>query len=424
MEPGGTLVLLDVHHGLDTRPSFASVEVILAETGFSIRRKENLTEGVAWSASLWGTRRPETADRTPLLASNSIASSLSSGKASCHLLVCQLTDFRIRDYRSGDEEKILELFARCFHQHRSQKHWRWQYLSAPGGGPKISLAVQGNEQLAGQYAGYPVSFVRYRGGQQETFASHQVGDTMTRPDIRHIGRGPTSLLCRTARHFYSRHCQSQVAFNYGFNVGNIQRFSMRFLEARKVMPVALWRRSSKDFSVQPSRSDRWLRRTKIQLVEKPNSKWDEFFERVAPQYGFLAQRTARQLQWRYWDRPDFSYFVLAAMERNRLCGWSIFRRQEDTLLWGDCLFDQRHLNLLPMLLTAALESTWAEGVTQIEGWFSDRTDWFAQELVNLGFQRHPEPNDLALMCVPFSAQDPTETMRQSLYYTLGDSDLF
>ena len=37
--------------------------------------------------------------------------------------------------------------------------------------------------------------------------------------IRHIGRGPSSVLGRSALHFYEHYCEGVVAFNYGFNVG-------------------------------------------------------------------------------------------------------------------------------------------------------------------------------------------------------------
>ena len=47
--------------------------------------------------------------------------------------------------------------------------------------------------------------------------------------VRHVGRGPTSILGRTALHFYETFCEGKVAFNYGFNVANIQRFSLKFL---------------------------------------------------------------------------------------------------------------------------------------------------------------------------------------------------
>ncbi|HWS72809.1 MAG TPA: GNAT family N-acetyltransferase, partial [Thermoanaerobaculia bacterium] len=130
--------------------------------------------------------------------------------------------FVVRACRAGDEQAILELFARSFHAPRPLALWRWKYEDDPWGRAHISLTLAEDDRiLLGHYAGYPVPFVD---GDAE-FLAHQVGDTMTDAAIRHVGRGPTSVLGRTALHFYATFCEGQVAFNYGFNVANIQKFS-------------------------------------------------------------------------------------------------------------------------------------------------------------------------------------------------------
>ena len=54
----------------------------------------------------------------------------------------------------------------------------------------------------------------------------------------------------------------------------------------------------------------------------------------------------------------------------------------------------------------------------IECWSRD------ESLHTFGFEQRAEPQDLGLMCVPFTMPDATARMRESLYYTWGDSDLF
>src|SRR5438046_5530495 len=130
--------------------------------------------------------------------------------------------FTIRSYQQGDEAAILDLFARAFHLPRSRAHFDWKYLHNPYGNEHISLACDAS-RLVGHYAGYPVPFWH----QGQPLPAHQIGDTMTDPSIRHVGRGPTSVLGRTALYFYSQFCDGKIAFNYGFNVANIQKFSLR-----------------------------------------------------------------------------------------------------------------------------------------------------------------------------------------------------
>jgi hypothetical protein len=242
---------------------------------------------------------------------------------------------------------------------------------------------------------------------------------MTDPSIRHIGRGPTSILGQTALHFYEHFCEGKVAFNYGFNVANIQRFSLRFLRSDRVEPVSYWRR---DLPIKRiSRPHRWLRGYQLELVRQVGSDYDQFFEAVAPAYQFLVRRNAQYLRWRYLHCPDPGAFVIAIRKWRRLVGWSVFRVRENRLWWGDALFDPRHADAVDVLLRHVVPSY---PVERVEAWFPPRPRWFADVLTQTDFIADREPQDLSVMCVPFAMPDATERMRQSLYYTMGDSDLF
>jgi hypothetical protein len=63
-------------------------------------------------------------------------------------------------------------------------------------------------------------------------------------------------------------------------------------------------------------------------------------------------------------------------------------------------------------------------VDRIDGWFPQRPSWFDAILSNLRFESRPDPQDLSLMCVPFELPEATACIRERLYYTYGDSDLF
>src|SRR6476620_3834890 len=91
--------------------------------------------------------------------------------------------FAIRGYQRGDETKILELFARSFHQPRSIEHGRWKYENDPWGAHRISLGFNG-EALVSHYAGYPTGFEM----NGASVVANQIGDTMTDRSVRHVGR--------------------------------------------------------------------------------------------------------------------------------------------------------------------------------------------------------------------------------------------
>jgi hypothetical protein len=325
--------------------------------------------------------------------------------------------FSTRTYREGDEQAILDLFARSFHAPRALTQWRWKFQQNPYGRERISLTFDA-AQLVGHYAGYPVPFAI---GEDDVVAN-QIGDTMTDPSIRHIGRGPSSILGRTALHFYEHFCEGKVAFNYGFNVANIQKFSLRFLRSDRVEPVTYRVRDLRQHALPPLRRiERWPRGISLDLVRSTAPEWDAFFDRVREHYGFLSRRDAAYVQWRYLDCPEPSYTVVALRKWRRLVGWIVFRIREDRFSLGDMLIDPDHADVLEAGLRhlSALFPT-----ASIEAWCPPRPSWLDQFLRDLRFENRPEPQDLSVMCVPFMRKDAVEAMRSELFYTMGDSDLF
>jgi hypothetical protein len=332
--------------------------------------------------------------------------------------------FFVRAYRDGDEERILPMFARNFHVERSLARWRWEYRENPYGTLRISEAFAEDGRLVAHYAGYPVCFHHAAGGEPRRLPALQIGDTMTDPAFRHVGRGPTSLLGRTVRHYYARFCEGRVAFNYGFNTGNIQRFSMSFVGARRLesLPFHVLDLARRPLA-PPDRLRSWLAGYRTERIAGFDGRWDRFFQRVSGAYRLLVERDARYLEWRYARCPDTEYFRYAVFRRGRLAGWSVFRRKEERLLWGDALFDPRHPSAVRQLLATVLAAPEHRQARTIETWVTPRPAWWAERVLELGFEPRPEPDDLGFVFVPFG-HDPEEDFRAHLYYTMGDSDLF
>lgn len=320
-----------------------------------------------------------------------------------------------RPYRDGDEPSILDLFARSFpHAPRSLAHFRWKYRENPFGNGHISLTFDDDAKLIGHYSGYLVPFRAY----DNDGLAHQIGDTMTDVSVRHLGRGPTSILGRTALDFYARFCENAIAFNYGFNVANIQKFSLRFLRSDRVESVT-YRVAKPPRPI--GRIERRWRGYQLELVRETTPEWDALFDRAANDYRFLVRRDARYVRWRYLDAPDVQYTVIAVRKWRRLVGWIVYRIRENRFTWGDALFDPRVPDAVAVALRHIVPPL---GVDLIEAWFPPRPLWFHRLLEDLGFETRSEPQDLSLMCVPFTWTDVVSRMREDLYFTWGDSDLF
>ncbi|HSY47410.1 MAG TPA: GNAT family N-acetyltransferase [Thermoanaerobaculia bacterium] len=327
--------------------------------------------------------------------------------------------FATRPFRTGDEEQILDLFARAFpHAPRGIDHFRWEYQRNPAGNERISLTFDQAGRLVGQYAGYPVRVV----DDGRDLVAHQIGDIMTDRSVRQVGRGPTSILARTAQHFYDVFCRGRVAFNYGFTTAAHRELSVRFLGSDAVEPVAYRVRDLASNPLRPiTRRERWLHGWQLELVHDPGEEFDRFFERVAPAYHFLVRRDAPYLRWRYLECPDVPYFIVAIRKWRRLAGWSVFGVRGSRLAWGDALFDPKLPEAAGVLLRHVVPSY---PVDRIDGWFPPRPSWFGAILSDMQFESRADPQDLSLMCVPFDLPDASARISQRLYYTYGDSDLF
>lgn len=339
-----------------------------------------------------------------------------TGEDHLQILVARRDGYVVRAYQPGDEDDILQLFAPAFHAARSADHWRWKFLRNPYGSLRITIARSPEGELAGHYAGYPVKFLHHQGRRSQELSCLQIGDTMTAPSFRGVGRGPTSILGRCVRHFYAAWCEQRVAFNYGFNTGNIQRFSLRFVGAHRLEAVGYWRRDSDSM---PRATGRY----RVAAVEQIDESWSRFCQRVARHYGLLVSRDADYLRWRYLECPDEPRFVMLAVYRwRRLVGWSVFRRRGEQLVWCDALFHPRHVEATADLLRAGLEHPELAGTREVIAWFPPRPDWWHEQVTRMGFTADTEPNDLGVMYVPHARPDSGQLLTQ-LYYTLGDSDL-
>jgi SAM-dependent methyltransferase len=344
------------------------------------------------------------------------------GRMGYEIIVAKKDLYFIRPYADGDEEKILPMFNELFYTNRSIEHWDWKFRDNPYGSHKISEVFSEDGLLAAHYAGYPVPFFDAT-GTPSTFISFQIGDTMTRPGVRNIGLGKSGLLARAANYFYAKFCE-ELPFIYGFNTGHIKKLGMRYLGYTYISPVPYWVKDlSKSLPKPPPFFRRLFSGFTVEEVTSVHGEWDDLFSRISPSYGLLVRRDAAYLKWRYLDCPDKVHRIFAFRKRGKLIGWSVFVRRENTLIWGDALFDSLYNGSLEQLLGVVV-ARYFPGVETIEGWFSSHPAWWSAILEKMGFVIVPEPNDLTPGFVIFGDKTLKERLENHLYYSWGDSDLF
>jgi hypothetical protein len=329
------------------------------------------------------------------------------------VVVAEAHGLTVRGYRAGDEQALVELFRRSFDAERSLAHWRWRYQDHPHGRHRISLAVDPAGRPLAQYAAYPALW--WDGRERRHLRAHQIGDIMSAPEARGRGRGRTSVLAQAARHFYAAHCWGRVDFDYGFHTAASRGFSNRFLAVVDPEPVPF--RAARPEGFAPAA----VRGYRVRPLAAAGPELDGLWRRARGDYGRLAVRDRRYLEWRYFRRPDVRYLVLGVFRWRRLVGWSVFCRRDGVLAWVDALFRRRAAPAASLTVAAAVERL--GGGSRVVAWFPPRPAWWHRELESLGFARETEPDGLDLGIVCFSEPTDPEGFRRDLYYTMGDSDL-
>lgn len=347
------------------------------------------------------------------------------GKTGYEIFVARKDNFSIAPYSAGHESNILTTFNEVFGVSRTLEHWYWKFRDNPYGSYKISEVYSRDGNLVAQYAGYPVPFLSEVDGLSTAFISFQIGDTMTRPEVRNIGRGKTSLLSRTARHFYAEYCEGITPFTYGFNTGTIKKFGERFLGYQYIDPIPY---RIKNVKISPLRGRSLFKKIfsgyTVKMVESFNDAFDYLFWKSASSYKLLVKRESPYLNWRYRDCPDKDYVKFCVSRRGKLVGWSIFLKKNSRLIWGDALFDREHPDAVEFLLNHVLNTRPCKNVETIEGWFSKKPVWWNEILDQLGFELSNEPNNLFPCFFILGDNGWIEKLQNYFYYTMGDSDLF
>ncbi len=368
-----------------------------------------------------------------------------NGKTNYFTMKARKDEIRVRSYRKGDEDRILPLFRQAFGVNRSSEHWNWKFRQDPFGALNIAVGETDDGQIVSHFCGYPVPFYTDHLSNSK-FIVFQAGDTMTHPAFRGKGIGKNNLLSRTAHYFYDTFCQGVIPFFYGFNRGIIRKLGEMFLGFEYLEPIPYHVLNYNQYG----KVSFWKKAVQriygfsIDKVDRITDEYDLFFYDQAKNYGFLVERNAQYLKWRYLDCPDGVHRIYALRRWGKLVGWSVFRRRGDVLLWGDAFFDSKGVAGLGFFLAEVIrcENRVAscagmvagkreisnpgemKPILRIEGWFSLTPAWWTEALGKIGFVIEKEPNDLAPCVRRFSGAFDPQTLGSRWYYTWGDSDLF
>lgn len=301
--------------------------------------------------------------------------------------------YHIRNYKSGDEESIVTLFGLVFKIPMTLQQWRWKY---GGDGVKTvysMVATDDSDTIVGHAGAIPLRG-HYRGEKRPVF---QICDVMIHPQAR--GYNLFALLLRellTA--IVEGHPR---AFCYGFPGRRPFLLGQR-VRVYDQIELAV------ETLLRPARAAFTLLATGILDWHSP--QLDQLWMRLASQYRLTLIRDGRYLCWRYAEHPVHAYRLIGLYLINRLIGWAVIREDRDRLLIVDLLIPRRWLG--PSL--HALNKLAGERTIQIwlpRGW---------REVARGDQHTIPVVTTNMIWGLGFD----TAEVRDSLYYTMGDVDIF
>lgn len=201
-----------------------------------------------------------------------------------------------RNYESGDEYQILNLFREVFNEEESLDFWKWKFMQCPFGKGIIKLLFDG-ETLIGNYAAIPMNVVI----RNIIIRAIWSVDTMTHSDYR--GQGVFPYL---AKRFYKECERRGFRFVYGFPNQLIYPIRIRKLAWKGLGKMSILRRELKgeDTATVPQTEDATFQ---AQKIEKFGEDINLLWHKVKGDYNVIIPRTKEFLNWRFVENPNVNY---------------------------------------------------------------------------------------------------------------------
>jgi predicted N-acetyltransferase YhbS len=345
-------------------------------------------------------------------------------------------EFRFRRGTSADYDAVRNLIEAVYGVSRSAESIRWLYDGNPAGVCQFWLA---EDEQTGQIASCrPVFPWRMRIGTRE-FLAAQAGDAMTHPGFQR--RGLFGSLVKLA---WSELRDQGIPFCFSFSeAGSLSVYKKTTIGEGPLAgthEVLRFRRMVYPLSLRPyvkqalrmkgllsalDRATRVLQRLRLRLperltihpVDRFNEEFDDLWARTANQYGVLAIRDSRYLNWKFIDTPGGRFEVVALRCEGALVGYAAFEIDEEgTGCIGDLFGEPR---IVRALLQATLAVMLERGCLRAYTWTAAESPLFSM-IRRFGFIPRDQPFPMAVHV--FHTTDETATAIDPRRWWIGYGD--
>lgn len=308
----------------------------------------------------------------------------------------------IRDYREGDEIQIAALFKSTFGKELTVEHWKWKYR-IPGEGRIYSKVVEdASHEIIGHAGAIPLAGVL--NGQHITF--FQIADVM----VHHRARGflgKRNIFSEMIKALFEHIGKEfQEVFCYGFP-GRRPYIIGERVGAYETIEYGI-------DCLKDARRSLLPRFCRVEPLAWNDERIDPFWENVAGELSLAVIRDRRYLLWRYAEHPVVAYQLFGVVRLGKFLGWAVVRHEHDRLSVVDLLVHQDTCREI----MRALETFFAgSGRKHIRLWLPQR---WRNTLKGYTFQE----TEVVITNMVWRLPLATSFVRENLFYTMGDVDIF
>ena len=310
-------------------------------------------------------------------------------------------NYIVRGYRTGDEEGITSLFREVFEKEITIEQWNWKYF-IPGNGRVYSKVVVDNPENIVGYAGA----VPLRGiFQDKPLQFFQIADVMVHPKARgFLGRKNVFDNLMKALFEDIRKEFSDV-FCYGFPGRRPFIIGQR---------VKVYDRIEQGTDCIKSLKHSFLNFLTVKSISWGDNRLDALWANLSGNFPLSLIRDKDYLHWRYAANPFFSYQLLGIFLLKQLKGWAVIRDSGEEVLVVDLLTEpQRCMGVLNALENYLID----QKKKTIRLWLPER--W------RKGIRRYStKETGVVVSNMIWKMPIQTHVVRENLFYTMGDVDIF
>ncbi len=338
---------------------------------------------------------------------------------------------QIETYHPGDEQGILELFARVFGQNKDLDKWRWENMDNPRGASLFALLKEDNT-VRGHLC-LQLGLVKLG---EETVLCGQRINSMIEQKYRHKGVFEQMFL-----HLLEQAHNRKLGFIFGFpNAQSLRALQKiypteavaqtpRFLKfyrgeaavSRKINHPVLSRAAGLGLDVFLYFKNRKKASTdKVSALKQFDQRIDQLWQQVSAGIHVAVVRDSAYLNWRYIDSPT-QYQVLVFEQGGEVQGYIVLLAEPDGMGHIVDLVALEQAETVPALLSAADEYL-RPRCSMLSCWCLDQGQ-VSPQLRRYGFFSLPSQNTLAVSNIGVTKQAMQVLLdREKWYVMIGDSD--